>query len=293
MAKLSAIFVFVFGLGLIAVAYVFHTSLQTNARADVLNQARMLMGTAAAMRNYTNDHVKIALAQAEHNSAIPPEQQQFHAETVPAFASTELFTSLRSIDKDFTDYFYKEATLNPTNLRDRASEWETDVINEFRNHPDKTQLDGERDTATGRAMYLARPLVARESCLECHSTPDRAPASMVKIYGPVNGFGWQKDEIIGAQIISVPVSKATGMADQAFRQLIVSLLIVGLLDLILYFFVVRELNRFAANADEISRGKLDVPELAVRGRDEIAKLAAAFNRMHRSFNEALKLLDRQ
>jgi HAMP domain-containing protein len=36
---------------------------------------------------------------------------------------------------------------------------------------------------------------------------------------------------------------------------------------------------------------MDVPELAVHGRDEISMLAAAFNRMHRSLSTALKMLE--
>ena len=36
---------------------------------------------------------------------------------------------------------------------------------------------------------------------------------------------------------------------------------------------------------------LDVPELPVRGRDEISILAAAFNRMHRSVTAAMRMLE--
>jgi protein-histidine pros-kinase len=50
-------------------------------------------------------------------------------------------------------------------------------------------------------------------------------------------------------------------------------------------------RHFAASADQISKGEMDVPELPVRGRDEISVLAAAFNRMHRSLVAAMKMLD--
>jgi HAMP domain-containing protein len=43
-------------------------------------------------------------------------------------------------------------------------------------------------------------------------------------------------------------------------------------------------------ANRISLGDLDVPELPVRGRDEIADLAGAFNRMRRSLVAAMKML---
>jgi protein-histidine pros-kinase len=50
-------------------------------------------------------------------------------------------------------------------------------------------------------------------------------------------------------------------------------------------------RRFAIAADQISTGQMEVPELPVRGKDEISMLAAAFNRMHRSLAAAMRMLD--
>jgi protein-histidine pros-kinase len=55
--------------------------------------------------------------------------------------------------------------------------------------------------------------------------------------------------------------------------------------------VVRPVRRFAIAADQISTGQMEVPELPVRGKDEISMLAAAFNRMHRSLAAAMRMLD--
>ncbi len=101
-----------------------------------------------------------------------------------------------------------------------------------------------------------------------------------------------------AQIVSVPVSVPVAMADRAFRQFVTSLIAVAavtlvLLDLVLYLAVIRPVSRFAALADEISKGNMDVPELPVKGSDEISVLAAAFNRMQRSLATAMKLLEKK
>jgi protein-histidine pros-kinase len=142
---------------------------------------------------------------------------EFHPQSVPAFAATEISHYLN--DK-YPDYFYKEATLNPTNPRDRSSDWESDVVNKFRADPKQTEYIGTRAAATGEALVLARPLkVGNVSCLTCHSTPDKAPPEMLKLYGPANGFGWKLDEIIGAQVVSVPVSVPVALADRAFGHL--------------------------------------------------------------------------
>ena len=97
----------------------------------------------------------------------------FLPQTVPAYAATEQFNDVR---KTHPDYAYKEATLNPTNPRDRASDWEADVVQIFRQTPTTTELVGERDTPTGRSLYLARPIqIKNGACLVCHSTVDAAP----------------------------------------------------------------------------------------------------------------------
>jgi Protein of unknown function (DUF3365) len=143
---------------------------------------------------------------------------EFHPQSVPAFAATEIFGYLR---EKFPDYFYKESTLNPTNPRNRATDWESDVVNQFRTGSTLAEFIGTREAPTGTTLFLARPIkVNNVSCLECHSTPDKAPAEMIKLYGGDNGFGWKLDDVIGAQIVSVPVSVPVRMAENAFRVII-------------------------------------------------------------------------
>jgi hypothetical protein len=143
---------------------------------------------------------------------------EFHPQSVPAFAATEIFAYLR---EKFPDYFYKEATLNPTNPRDRATDWESDVVNQFRGGTGLAEFIGTRDSSTGTSLFLARPIkVNNVSCLQCHSTADKAPVEMIKLYGEANGFGWKLDDVIGAQIVSVPVAVPVRMAEDAFRVIV-------------------------------------------------------------------------
>lgn len=288
LAKFNLILGLVLGAGLAIAAAVSHRFLQDDARQDVVRQARLMMEAMQSARDYTTKQIKpLLVTQQEH-------QRSFLPQTVPAFAATENFDYLRA---SYPDYAYKEATLNPTNLRDRAVDWEADIINTFRNRPGGAkEFTGERDTPTGRSLYLARPIQAAPPCLECHSTPRAAPASMIRHYGANNGFGWQPNEIVGAQIVSVPMSVPVRMANQAFQTLVIYLAAVVLatlilLDTVLLLTVVRPLRRLSAMADQISVGQMDMPELPVRGSDEIAVLAGSFNRMRRSLERALKMLE--
>lgn len=284
--KFSAIFALVFGLGLAAAGYLSYRFLQENAREQVIQQARLMMEAMFAARNYTTHQVAPLL------STLQLHERSFLPQTVPAFAATESFGYLR---KRYSDYEYKEATLNPTNLRDRAVDWEADVINTFRNHPERQELTGERQAATGPSLFFARPIKAGPPCLTCHDRPRTAPASMIRRYSAANGFGWKDGEIVGAQIVSVPMSVPLRMAAQGFQALLVYLVIVfaislAILDATLLFTIARPVARLAQMADRISVGELDIPELPVKGKDEISVLAGSFNRMRRSLITAMKML---
>jgi protein-histidine pros-kinase len=159
-------------------------------------------------------------------------------------------------------------------------------------------MTGERDTPDGRSLYLARPIRAPQPCLECHSVPANAPRAMIKLYGTANGFGWKPDEIVGAQIVSVPMSVPFEIADSAFKKLVVYLGGIGIgtlvvLDLALVMIVIRPVRRVSRMADEISKGNLEVAAMPVSGRDEIAALSGSFNRMYLSLKKAIQMLENQ
>jgi len=284
--KFNLILILVFSLGLIPAGWISHSVLQRNARSQVIQNARIMMETAMAMRGYTVKQVKPLLA--------PMLEETFLPQSVPAYAATEIFNALRG---EHPEYTYKEATLNPTNPRNRTVDWEADLVNVFRNHPDRKEIIGERDTPTGRSLYLSHPIrVTDPGCLSCHTTPDQAPPSQVRLYGSAGGFGWKLDEVIGAQVVSVPMALPVQMADRGFRTILLSLLAVFaitmvLFNLLLEIVVIRPLRRLSHVADRVSVGDMDVPDVPVRGRDEVAALAGSFNRMRISLVKALGMLE--
>ena len=269
------------------VSWVAHSFLLDNARNEVLQQAKLMMESATATRNYTTEELKPLIVTS------PLSEHQFLPQIVPAFGATSTFNRLR---KKFPDYYYKEATLNPTNLQDRAVDWETDVIEDFRNKPELKEFIGQRDTPTGASLFLAHPIVADDTCMECHSIPSVAPKPMVEKYGTANGFGWKIGETIGAQIVSVPMAVPIHIANQAFNRLIWSLLatfagILVVVNLALYLLIILPVRRLSTVADRVSLGQLDNAQLPVRGKDEMAQLTAAFNRLVVTVAKALRMLD--
>jgi protein-histidine pros-kinase len=284
--KFNIVLLAVFMIGLGATGYLSYELLHRNARDEVLRNAGVMMEAALSMRGYTVGHVR-PLLQNDPDKFLP--------ESVPAFAATEIMTLLR---KKYPDYAYKEAALNPTNPRNRAVEWETDIVNAFRNDAGRTEIAGMRETPTGRSLYLARPFQIKDpACLSCHTTAAMAPPAMVRIYGPANGFGWKLNEVIGAQIVSVPMGLPIRNANRAFVTFITSLAVVFavlfvILNIMLTQLIIEPITQLSDLANHMSKGKADVPELVTKGRDEVAQLGQAFNRMRRSLQKAISLIDK-
>jgi HAMP domain-containing protein len=284
--KFNLVFLAVFVLGLLGSAYVSRELLQRNAQDEVLDHARLMMESSLAVRGYTSKQVA-PLLEVHMTTTFPPQ-------SIPAYSATEVLASIRG---KFPDYSYKEATLNPTNPRDRAVEWEADIVNQFRANAASTEFVGTRDTPSGRSLYIAKPLrITDANCLRCHSTPANAPASMIEKYGPANGFGWQLNEVIGAQVVSVPIAVPFARADRALKTFMLMLtavfVVIGLsLNIMLYQLVIAPVRKLSALADKVSMGDMDAPEFEVRSKDEIGVLSDSFARMRKSLVQALKMLE--
>lgn len=284
--KFNLVFLVVFALGLGASSYIARKLLQEGAHEEVLDRARLLMESAMAVSTYTSTQVAPLLETQMTYTFLP--------QSVPAYSSSEVLNALR---KNHPEYAYKPAMLNPTNPRDRAQDWEEDVIQQFKQSPDRAEFIGQRDTPSGPVTYIARPIkITNPGCLRCHSTVEAAPKPLVEKYGPANGFGWNLNEVLGAQVVSVPMSVPLARADRAFGVVMGLLagvfLLIGLsLNLMLWKLVIQPVSRLSQLSDRVSLGELDAPEFAVKSNDEIGTLAESFTRMRKSMVHAMKMLD--
>jgi HAMP domain-containing protein len=286
LVKFNLIYVIVMALGVGVSGYLTRALLVQNAREEVLSNARQLIDKANAVRGYTSGQItKLLETQMKY---------EFLPQSVPSYSAVEV---LGTLQKKYPDYFYKEATLNPTNPRDRATGWEVDVVNQFRANAELKEAVGQRDTPTGPSLYLAAPLrITNPACLQCHSSVEAAPKTMVDKYGPANGFGWNLNEVIGAQVVSVPLAVPLQRAEKSFNVFIGSLVgvfvVVGVvLNLMIWLVVVRPVTRLSELADRVSQGDLNAPEFPAGGRDEIGVLAQSFSRMRTSVVQAMKMLE--
>ncbi|MDJ0682429.1 MAG: DUF3365 domain-containing protein [Xenococcaceae cyanobacterium MO_167.B52] len=283
--------IFVVGIGISA--YSIANMMNIKAQNEISLQAQILLETTGALRDYTNNQITPNL---QRNS-----QEIFLPQTVPSYSAREVFEKFRE-NPSRKDFFYKEATLNPTNLRDKADPFETELIDSFRQERNIKKLAGFRSIANNKLFYIAQPLeITQPSCLQCHGKPELAPKSMIDRYGEDNGFGWKLNEIFTARIIYVPANKVLYTARRSFIKAMSSVVAIFAVTLFivnwwLNRYIVRPLNRMSKTAEAVSQGQIQAEFEASSqneiGRyDEVGRLAKAFTLMQTSLKISINKLE--
>ncbi len=295
--KLNIFLVVVFLIVTLTIGTLLSRILYEHNKHMIGEKASLLIETINSVRNYTNIQVTPEfLSRLETESLFLPQ-------AVPSYSAREVFEDLRSNNK-YDQFFFKEAALNPTNLRDKANPFETEIIKSFRQSsklPDRDTSDlqqqGFRTVPGGYLYYIARPIIVNEeSCLRCHGDPQNASKSQIATYGKDNGFGWHLNEVVGAEIISVPATmmfKQTQDIRGLIIGVVISLLLMAilLLNLFLKFLITDPINKISHLSKKLSTGDLDV-EFEQKNNDEIGVLAASLNRLKVSMKMAMELIQK-
>lgn len=286
--KFTLLLLVILVVGLSLSGLVLSALLRQNATNEIASRALTLIDTMTSVREYTLTQINPELADKLEEKFLP--------QVVSAYSAREVFEILRK-KPEYRDFFYKEATTNPTNLRDKADSYEANILDRFLKDKNLKEVSGFRSLPGGEVFYIARPLtISKESCLQCHSTPEAAPKTMIERFGTLGGFGWHLHQIVATQIISLPANKVMEKAHQS------SLLIVGLVStffIVIIFLVniflnqqvIIPLKRLTRVAEEVSTGHLEV-EFDQVSNDEIGNLAKAFKRMKLSLEMAMKRIKR-
>lgn len=283
--KINIILGITFTIALTLVGVYSYFLTEDNALQQVTDQAELIMQEALAVRSYTVEEIRPLLNQNNDG--------KFYPQTVPAYSATQTSNLVR---KKRPNYSYKEAVFNPTNPRNKATPAEEQIINQFIANPGLKRLTGSEEVNGTRLLYISYPIkITNPKCLACHSTPEQAPAAMRAIYGDKGGFGWKLNEVVGTQMVVAPYTLPAELASKTFYSFIISLtlLFVALfivINVMIRRLVLKPVSRITRMADQASKGNLRDSEIKVTGKDEMAEMSAAFNRMRRSVIKIVQLL---
>ena len=196
--KFNLLLVLVFLVGVCLSGLVLSKILYQQAEYKLTEKGEILMQMVEEVKYYTSVNL-LELYQQQQGI-----EKEFRPEIVPAYAAKEIFDNFKDMS-EFQNYKYKEATINPTNLKNQPDRFEQKLIDTFTQDENLKVLSGYANKSDSKYYYISRPLTVNDiSCLQCHSNPDLAPHKMIAIYGNKNGFNWQLNQLTSAQTIYIP-----------------------------------------------------------------------------------------
>lgn len=264
--------------------------LNLNAQHEVSSTANIVMDIINSTRKYANDELTPRFQERM-------KVDEFFPQVIPAYNTKSIFNLLRQNHPSYAEFNYKEAMLNPTNNEDKANEVEKKLIERFSSDRNLKSVKDFISLPSGsKVFYTASPIVIKDaSCLECHSTPAKAPKGMISLYGANNGFGWQLNKVLGTQIVYVPTDIVTQKASKSLLLIIGILAVIFQLTLFAALFwlkkyVVSPVKQVVKVAEAVSQGDMNA-EFENISNNEIGILAEVFTRMKISLQMAINRLD--
>ena len=213
--------------------------------------------------------------------------------------------AVREIDKYFhqlnpAGYYYKECAVNARSPENEADAHEKAFLAELNRDPAiETRSSIRRIDGADYLAIMRRGETMEESCLRCHSSPDRAPAGLVSKYGSDRSFGRATGEVVSAISIRVPLAEAYAAAEGfalrlATLYVILLFAVIGLIYWLNRRFVLHPLGLVRDEALLIA-GPEDrlgdpIPEPRV---EELKELVQAFNTMSTELEASRAGLERR
>ncbi|MCE5336979.1 MAG: PAS domain S-box protein [Desulfobacteraceae bacterium] len=191
---------------------------------------------------------------------------------------------------DIKHYYEKHCAINARCPGNEADLHERGFLEQLNADPDLI-TKSEVVTLDGKPYYslMSRGLRMEQSCAQCHSIPEKAPAGLVEMYGPQRGFHREQGKIVSAVSIRVELTQAYEAADHfAIRLSIMFLSILAFLFLFQHFLLkglfLRPLRKLRDKALELAASDEHLGEaIPTASKEEFSELTEAFNRMSASF----------
>jgi methyl-accepting chemotaxis protein len=275
-------------LGLVALiligvaSYVFG---KKNAMDEAKSKGELIANYIFSSRKYFYDYQRPLINEVIEQDRFYPELM---SEFVIASATWEIFK------KNLPGYEFKQATINPLQPANTADQDEARIINAFRDKPGMKQQEGVLTRDGNEFYFLAKPIqVEAKTCLHCHGDPQDAPKDQVQIYGIKTGYYWKVGEIVGVDMVYIPIRQAMAVARQTAAVIMVmggGILLLALLGVWVFLNarIVAPILRLHKRTEEISLGKdLDKEIDLASAEDELGALALAIDRLRISMHKML------
>lgn len=261
----------------IILASIFIAILVSNAIDDYLRQQSLILRDAI---DYSRTMARQIIETRTYLSDVLKGEARTNPALIPQVAATQVALRI-SKDSKFT---IRQVSLRYRNPHNSPDPYEAEELKTFAKGPAKEKHQVIKVNGHKVLRYML-PMIAEESCLECHGSYDAAPSYIQQRFPRGHfSYNYHVGEVIGAVSVSIPMAelyRAIGrnlLSDILFSGGLVFIIIILLGSLIRRTII----NPVLSLSDSINQVTLTGSfnqRLPAATKDEIGQLISAFNAM--------------
>lgn len=268
----------------VLIIYSVNKSMKQEALHNAEDKAMIILERNLATHDYFTDELKPKVF--ELSNPYRPVDYFEPAWMSSTYAVDKIDKIYKQISTASEEYYYRTAAINPRNPDHEADEFEAEFLKQAVQDPGLVKRSGIRIINDEPFFYLIRRgSDLRESCMKCHSEPDKAPAGLIEIYGSERGFHKKVGEPANAISIKIPLTQAFYYADIiSYRLTLLLSFIMGLFFILHHIvynkYLLKPLKLLHDRALHISENDDYLGEqLPIPTGKEFGELTASFNKM--------------
>jgi signal transduction histidine kinase len=219
---ISGLVVFILALG-ICNSLIMYFHINSIMESEISQRSKMLLAQSDAVQDYVKTELR-----PEMFAALPEGRFILKAMS-SSYISREVMARLNL--KDDSHYHYRRVAKNARNSSSVPDGFESGLITFFRQHPHAGVWENTTQVGGEEYHLVARPVVFRESCMNCHGNPEDAPIELIDIYGGQKGFHHRVNEVGGVVVAGFPVA----MIKSPAKELTLQYLTLYLLGIFIFF----------------------------------------------------------
>lgn len=217
-------------------------------------------------------------------------QQLFHTAGMSGIvAVSRVATNFKDMQQN---YSIRNVSDNPLNAKNSPQALEQDLLQGFRRNRDLREIRVEGMLDGQQMLVRSAPIVSKKGCLRCHGDPSKVPDDVTAEYGGSSGYGYKVGDVVGLEVVGVPIA---GIDSVAMQRSLVAIALLTLLFALVFVAInmlvrrnlITPMLQITKTARAISKGRLDQP-LSLPRNDEIGDLARSVELLRRSFAQLMK-----
>lgn len=206
---------------LILLIVYFKSMINQSTLDSAMKKTQMMLMTNQAIKNFVSKEQKPVIYELQKSGKL--EQSYFNPKLQSGSYITKRIHYYYNQEQKRLHrptHKFKISSTNPLNPENLANEHEKEILKKMNN---SNLREVKKFIKKDGKTYLYYALALKPNtgkCMKCHSTPNVAPASLVKQYGKKSGFHYKIGRIAGMNSIYIPVDEAIKSGNKLFVYLI-------------------------------------------------------------------------